>query len=61
MGAVWGVKSVAKSLSIFHPSAGERKSSDHPLVQRILGLTGLIVPRKPVFPKTRISWARISF
>jgi hypothetical protein len=37
-------------------SAGERKSSYHPLVQLLLGLTGLIVPRNPSFWKNRISW-----
>jgi hypothetical protein len=36
-------------------SAGERKSSYHPLVQRIWGLNGLIVPRNPIFWKNRIS------
>jgi len=34
-------------------SAGERKSSYHPLVQRIWGHHS--VPRNPIFPKNRIS------
>jgi hypothetical protein len=40
----------------FITSAGERKSSYHPLVQRIWGLNGLIVPRNLIFWKTLIFW-----
>ncbi|OQY56724.1 MAG: hypothetical protein DRR08_28545 [Candidatus Parabeggiatoa sp. nov. 2] len=35
-------------------SAGERKSSYHPLVQLLLGHHS--VPRNPIFWKNRISW-----